>query len=304
MALALCTGAMLKITTETEDSGIHLRLEGELAGELGPRPRDLLAARRASLRRLLAAGLRGPRRLLTGGRRGALPARAPASERHPSHRQQRRHDRTRRVPRTGMVRSDIPGGTSARTWMRATREKSDRARPEFSARCHRRRRRRQLLRLLRAARRTLELLLFDGAADAEPARVIRLEAPAHRTYHYWHAFVPGLRPGQVYAYRAAGPFDPARGLRFDPAKVLLDPYGRAVVVPDAYDRAAASRPGDNTASRHAERGRGSRRLRLGRRRPAAPALRQHGDLRDARRRLHAASKLGRRAANGEARMPG
>ena len=93
----------------------------------------------------------------------------------------------------------------------------------------------------------LELLLFDGATDAEPAHVIRLEAPTHRTYHYWHAFVPGLRPGQVYAYRAAGPFDPARGLRFDPAKVLLDPYARAVVVPDAYDRAAASRPGENTA---------------------------------------------------------
>jgi glycogen operon protein len=93
----------------------------------------------------------------------------------------------------------------------------------------------------------LELLLFDGATDAEPAQVIRLEARAHRTYHYWHAFIQGLRPGQVYGYRAAGPFDPTRGLRFDPAKVLLDPYARAVVVPDGYDRAIASRPGDNTA---------------------------------------------------------
>jgi isoamylase len=92
----------------------------------------------------------------------------------------------------------------------------------------------------------LELLLFDGAGDAEPARVLRLEAPAHRTYHYWHAFVPGLRPGQMYGYRAMGPFDPARGLRFDPVKVLLDPYARAVIVPDAYDRLVASRPGDNT----------------------------------------------------------
>jgi glycogen operon protein len=97
----------------------------------------------------------------------------------------------------------------------------------------------------RGARR-LELLLFSDAGDAEPARVIRLDAPAHRSYHYWHAFVPDLRPGQVYAYRAIGPFDPARGLRFDPAKVLLDPYARAVVVPDGYDRLAASRPGDNT----------------------------------------------------------
>ena len=93
----------------------------------------------------------------------------------------------------------------------------------------------------------LELLLFDGATDAQPAQIIRLDARTHRTYHYWHAFVPDLRPGQVYAYRAVGPFDPARGLRFDPAKVLLDPYARAVVVPDAYDRGAASRPGENTA---------------------------------------------------------
>ena len=93
----------------------------------------------------------------------------------------------------------------------------------------------------------LELLLFDGACDADPARVIRLDAPAHRTYHYWHVFVPKLRPGQVYAYRAAGPWDPARGLRFDPEKILLDPYGRAVVVPDGYDRGAGGRPGNNAA---------------------------------------------------------
>jgi isoamylase len=93
----------------------------------------------------------------------------------------------------------------------------------------------------------LELLLFDEAVDPEPAEVIRLDAPVHRTCHYWHAFVSGLDPGQSYAYRAFGPFDPARGLRFDPEKLLLDPYGRAVAVPDRYDRGAAHRPGDNTA---------------------------------------------------------
>src|SRR6185503_19687761 len=48
----------------------------------------------------------------------------------------------------------------------------------------------------------LELLLFDGADAAEPSRTIPLEPKAHRSYHYWHAFVPGLRPGQLYAYRA------------------------------------------------------------------------------------------------------
>src|SRR4029079_11331768 len=46
----------------------------------------------------------------------------------------------------------------------------------------------------------------------------------------------------------AGPFDPAQGLRFDPSKVLLDPYGRAVATPKDYDRQAARRAGDNTAT--------------------------------------------------------
>jgi len=93
----------------------------------------------------------------------------------------------------------------------------------------------------------VDLLLFDDPAAAHPARVIELDPRTHRTYHYWHVFVPGIRPGQVYAYRAAGPFDPARGLRFDPGKVLLDPYGRAVIVPDGYSRQAASQYGEHNA---------------------------------------------------------
>jgi glycogen operon protein len=91
----------------------------------------------------------------------------------------------------------------------------------------------------------VELLLFDGAHARQPASTIPLEPRSHRTYHYWHAFVPNLGPGQVYAYRAHGPFAPERGLRFDHDKVLLDPYGRAVAIPDSYTRDAARRPGDN-----------------------------------------------------------
>ena len=91
----------------------------------------------------------------------------------------------------------------------------------------------------------VELLLFDRVGDARPARTIPIDPTKNRDYHYWHLFVPGVRPGQIYAYRASGPLDPSRGLRFDPEKVLLDPYGRGVVVPDDYNRQAASRPGNN-----------------------------------------------------------
>jgi glycogen operon protein len=94
----------------------------------------------------------------------------------------------------------------------------------------------------------VELLLFDDAQAAEPSRVVALDPRRHRTYHYWHAFVPDLQAGQMYGYRAHGPFAPERGLRFDPQKVLVDPYGLAVVVPDSYDRGAAVRPGDNCAT--------------------------------------------------------
>jgi isoamylase len=52
---------------------------------------------------------------------------------------------------------------------------------------------------------------------------------------------PGLQPGQLYGYRAHGPFDPPRGLRFDATKVLLDPYGRGVVTPVGYNRDDAAR---------------------------------------------------------------
>ena len=94
----------------------------------------------------------------------------------------------------------------------------------------------------------VELLLFEHADDEIPANVIRLYPGKHRTYHYWHIFIPGLVQGQIYGYRVHGPFEPARGLRFDPGKVLLDPYGKAVAVPEKYSRRAASEPGDNTAS--------------------------------------------------------
>ncbi|WP_116813425.1 glycogen debranching protein GlgX [Steroidobacter cummioxidans] len=82
----------------------------------------------------------------------------------------------------------------------------------------------------------VELLLFDGEDDSRAARTISLDPAINRTYHYWHVFVPDVRPGQRYGFRVDGPWDPARGLRFDRCKVLLDPYGRGVVVPRNYTR--------------------------------------------------------------------
>ena len=94
----------------------------------------------------------------------------------------------------------------------------------------------------------VQLLLFDRIDDAQAARVVRLDPSANRTYHYWHVFVPNVQPGQLYGYRVEGPFDPSSGMRFDPAKVLLDPYGRGVLVPETYGREAAYRPDDNTGT--------------------------------------------------------
>lgn len=93
----------------------------------------------------------------------------------------------------------------------------------------------------------VELVFFDREDDARPSRVIKIDPMKNRTYPYWHVFVPGVKTGQLYGYRVSGPFDPASGMRFDPEKLLLDPYGLAVAVPKNYSREAARRKGDNTA---------------------------------------------------------
>jgi isoamylase len=68
----------------------------------------------------------------------------------------------------------------------------------------------------------VELCLFDQAGGETRVRLPEYEDGV------WHGFVPGVGPGQAYGYRVHGPWDPARGLRCNPAKLLLDPYARAV----------------------------------------------------------------------------
>src|SRR5215467_10866034 len=69
---------------------------------------------------------------------------------------------------------------------------------------------------------SVALCLFDkkGAETQIPVR--------DNDADVWHLFVPGVGPGQAYGYRVSGPWDPAQGLRCNPAKLLLDPYAKAV----------------------------------------------------------------------------
>lgn len=94
----------------------------------------------------------------------------------------------------------------------------------------------------------VELVFFNQADDVVPARVVPLDPVINRTYYYWHTFVAGVVPGQIYGYRVHGPVLPDRGLRFDASKILLDPYGREVVVPRGYNRDAARREGNLAGS--------------------------------------------------------
>jgi len=94
----------------------------------------------------------------------------------------------------------------------------------------------------------VELLLFDSPDAKKPARTIPLDPKKNKTFYYWHMFVPGLKAGSIYAYRVYGPFEPDNGHRFDGSKVLLDPYAKAIVGQENYDRDAACEYGvDNCA---------------------------------------------------------
>ncbi len=90
----------------------------------------------------------------------------------------------------------------------------------------------------------VELCLFDGPdARCESARV----ALPERTDFVWHGYLPEARPGQVYGYRVSGPYDPRSGHRFNPAKVVLDPYARQIARPLRWDDAILGFPAAGAA---------------------------------------------------------
>ena len=70
----------------------------------------------------------------------------------------------------------------------------------------------------------VELCLFDRHDQEKETHTIRIE---ERTNQVWHVFLPEARPGQLYGYRVTGPYEPQAGHRFNPNKLLIDPYAKA-----------------------------------------------------------------------------
>jgi isoamylase len=95
----------------------------------------------------------------------------------------------------------------------------------------------------------VHLELFDHPEDATAVRVIDLDPARNRTGDVWHVWIEGIRPGQLYAYRVDGPYQPKDGHRFNFKKLLLDPFATAIsLLPDwdfgpalGYDPSAPER---------------------------------------------------------------
>ncbi len=80
----------------------------------------------------------------------------------------------------------------------------------------------------------VELCLFGG--PEAPEETVRIPLP-ERTEGVWHGWLSDVRPGQAYGYRVSGPYDPPAGHRFNPAKVVLDPYAKRIARPVRWNDA-------------------------------------------------------------------
>ncbi len=91
----------------------------------------------------------------------------------------------------------------------------------------------------------VELLIFDAHDDLDPVQTIHLDPVANKTFYFWHVYVRGLKSGAHYAYRVSGPNDvKGRGDRYNPNKVLIDPYAFGNT-DTLWDRGAACGTADN-----------------------------------------------------------
>src|SRR5580658_5325272 len=85
----------------------------------------------------------------------------------------------------------------------------------------------------------VRLELYQHPDDSSPTRIIVLNPLRHRTGDIWHVWVRGVAVGQLYGYRIEGPYQPEEGHRFNPHKLLLDPYARAIAGVGNWDFLAA-----------------------------------------------------------------
>ena len=85
----------------------------------------------------------------------------------------------------------------------------------------------------------VQLALFDHPEDAVPARLIDLDSVRNRTGDVWHVWIEGIGPGQLYAYRMDGPYEPREGHRFNFNRLLLDPFATAISRLPPWDFASA-----------------------------------------------------------------
>jgi len=85
----------------------------------------------------------------------------------------------------------------------------------------------------------VRLEFYQNSDDSSPSRIIGFDPVRHRTGDVWHVWVPGIPAGQLYGYRVEGPYLPEEGHRFNPHKLLLDPYARAIADVENWNFLAA-----------------------------------------------------------------
>ena len=145
----------------------------------------------------------------------------------------------------------------------------------------------------------VELCIFDVTGKRELERIVLPEY----TDEVWHGYLPDMRPGTVYAYRVHGPYEPEQGHRFNPNKLVLDPYAKELVGELQWgDELFGYRIGDenadlgfderDSAHAHAEMPRDRSRFHVGPRASSARAVGTHDHLRSARAWIHHAPSRG------------
>ena len=86
---------------------------------------------------------------------------------------------------------------------------------------------------------SVRLELYENAGDSCPIKIIQLDPARHRTGDIWHVWVRGIPVGQLYGYRIEGPYEPEEGHRFNPHRLLLDPFAKAISGIENWDFSAA-----------------------------------------------------------------